>query len=351
MKTGITGLSFSGKTTLFCALTGQDYDALGHGRDVHIGTVKVPDERLEKLFEMIKPKKITHATMEFFDIAGQTGGGEKTIEPKSLQAIRNAESLIVVLDGFSPGADPKRDFDTLIDEYIFNDLVVATNRLERLEKEMRSGGRDELIREKAVLETCRDILENGGILREHEFEDAEEKLLRGFQFITLKPLLVVINVAESDLGSGRARELENLFAGVKETACTAICCEIEMEIAMLDESDRADFLVSMGITEPALGKLIRMSYDSLGLLSFFTAGGPDEVRAWTVRKGSNAQECAGAIHSDLARGFIRAETVAYEDYVSAGTFKDARERGLLRVEGRDYIVKAVSYTHLRAHET
>ncbi len=339
MKTGITGLPFSGKTTLFSALTGQDYDSLAHGRDIHVGTVKVPDSRLDTLYDMIKPKKITYATMECFDVAGHAGGQDKTIEPKTLQALKNADSLICVLDAFNDSANPMRDFTTLTEEFAFNDLVVITNRLERLEREMKSGKKDEQVREHDILEKCKDTLENGGSLRDIEFDDASLKMLRGFQFLSRKALLIVINIAEDILNTPKVAELEALFADVKNSACTAICAEIEKEITALDEEDRADFLESLGIEEAAVGRVIRLSYKTLGLISFFTAGGPDEVRAWTIREGSNAQVSAGAIHSDLERGFIRAETVAYDDYIAAGTFKDAREKGTLRIEGKDYIVK------------
>jgi len=338
MKTGITGLPYSGKTTLFCALTGQDYDSLGHGRDIHVGTVKVPDERLDRLFELVRPKKVTHATMEYFDIAGQSTGSDRVIEPKSLQTLRNADSIIVVLDAFNEGADPRRDYAALMEEFAFNDLVVVTNRLERLEKEMRSGKREDLAHERRVLERCREVLEDGGVLRRETFGETEEKLLRGFQFLSAKPLMIVVNVSEKDLNTERESELAALFSE-GDAVCETLCAELEMEIAMLDEADRPDFLASMGIDEPALDRVIRMSYRSLGLISFFTTSGENEIRAWTVRKGANARECAGVIHSDMERGFIRAETVSYDDLVGAGSFKAAREQGLLRVEGRDYIVK------------
>jgi len=339
MKAGITGLPYSGKTTLFCALTGQDYDSLGHGRDIHVGTVKVPDERLDRLFELVRPKKVTHATMEYFDIAGRSTGSDRLIEPKSLQTLRNADSIIVVLDGFNEGADPKRDYAALMEEFAFNDLVVVTNRLERLEKETRSGRREDLEHERNVLERCRVILEDGGVLRGETFGETEEKLLRGFQFLSAKPLVIVVNIAEKDLNTEREVELAALFSEEEDAVCETLCAELEMEIAMLDEADRPDFLASMGIEEPALGRVIRMSYRSLGLISFFTTSGENEIRAWTVRKGANARECAGVIHSDMERGFIRAETVSYDDLVGAGSFKAAREQGLLRIEGKDYIVK------------
>lgn len=339
MKTGITGLPYSGKTTLFCALTSQDYESLGHGRDIHIGTVSVPDERLERLYDMVLPKKMTHATMEYFDIAGQSAGRDKKIEPKALQALRNAESLIVVLDVFSEAQNPRVDFDRLMEEFAFNDLVVVTNRLERLGKELKSGKSEELLFEKDVLERCRGVLEGGGVLRDCDFRENEEKMLRGFQFLSQKSLLIVLNISEKGLNSDAGREHENMFADIANSVCTSICAEIEMEIAMLDETDRPEFLESMGIEESALGRVVHLSYESLGLISFFTVTGNKEVRSWTVRKGANARECACVIHSDMERGFIRAETTAFDDLMNVGSFKAAREQGLLRIEGKDYIVQ------------
>ncbi|HUT63077.1 MAG TPA: DUF933 domain-containing protein [Anaerolineae bacterium] len=339
MKAGITGLSYSGKTTLFCALTGQDYSKLPHGKDIHIGTVKVPDVRLDTLYELFKPKKKTNVFMEYFDIAGQSSEKGRGMEPHILQTLKNASSLIVMLDNFRENTDPRKDFDVLMEDFALNDLIVATNRLESLKKELRSGKSAQLALEKSVLEECRDALESAELLKEIEFGKEEEKLLRGFQFLTLKPLLIVMNISEADLASHAAEDCEKLFNDVKNARCAALCAEIEMEIAALDEEDRADFLVSMGIKESAINRLIRLSYESLGLISFFTVVGSEEVRAWTVHEGSSAVECAGVVHSDLERGFIRAETIAYDDLMSAGSLKAAREKGLLRIEGRDYIVK------------
>ncbi|MBT4483122.1 MAG: redox-regulated ATPase YchF [Candidatus Latescibacteria bacterium] len=339
MKTGITGLPYSGKTTLFCALTGQDYESLPHGKDIHLGTVRVPDERLDRLYEMFKPKKKTLVNMEYFDVKGHTSGQSKTMEPKELQAFKNANSLILVLDAFNEGANPRGDFDSIIEEFALNDLVVVTNRLDRLEKELRSGKHDEQVLEKAILEKCRDTLESEGVLGDLKFGHEEEKVLKGFQFLSLKPLLIVINISEAALLSGVAGKYEKQFDEISNTVCTSICTEIEMEIALLDVNDRPAFLESMGIKETALEKVIRLSYESLGLISFFTAGGTDEVRAWTVRKGTPAPECAGVIHSDMERGFIRAEVVSFDDLMSSGSFKAAREKGLLRIEGKSYVVQ------------
>lgn len=362
MKAGITGLPFSGKTTLFCALTGQRYDALSHGKDIHMGSVKVPDPRLERLYEMFKPKRITYATMEYFDVAGsaaskgngfivpaksgkvldshvmQTLTGSPNYAKHNLGYLKNADSLIVVLDAFSDGADPERDLETVIGELAFSDLVVLTGRVERIEKDLKSGKSEHLLFERAVLERCREVLEDGGALITLEFDEEEEKAIRGYQFLSLKPLLAVVNLSEGALTSGKAAEYERRLTSGKRLQCAAICAEIEMEIAALDERDRPGFLESMGIEEPALGRLIRMSYESLGLISFFTAGGTDEVRAWTVSKGARAFECAGIIHSDMERGFIRAETVAFDDLMESGSFKSAREKGVLRIEGKEYTV-------------
>ena len=339
MKAGITGLPYSGKTTLFCALTSQDFSKLSHGKDIHIGIVKVPDTRLDNLYEIFKPKKKTYVTMEYFDIAGQSSVKIKGMEPQVLQTLKNAESLIVVLDGFGGDTDLKNDFHTIMEDFTLNDLIVVSGRLERLEKDLSREKTSQLVFEKSVLEDCRNVLENGGKLIEKEFSEDQKRLLRGFQFLTLKPLLIVINISESDLTSGIAENLEKQFEDVKNSACAAICAEIEMEIAALDEEDRSEFLESMGIKESAIGRLIHLSYESLGLISFFTVTGSEEVRAWTTHKGARAPECAGIVHSDMERGFIRAETIAYDDLITAGSHKTARERGMLRIEGKDYVVK------------
>ena len=339
VKTGITGLPFSGKTTLFCALTGQDYGSLGHGREIHPGTVPVPDRRLDVLFDLFQPRKKTPATMEYFDIAGKPALEKGGMDTAVIRTLRNADSLVVVLDAFSPGADPRRDLAALIEEFALSDLVVATNRLERIEKELRAQKDERLVHERELMESVRERLEGGERLTGMAMTESQDKALRGFQFLTRKPILAVVNISEADLEAGRAEQYEKQFADTGNIHAAAICAEVEMEIAALDNpEERAEFLASMGIEESAMGRLIHLSYESLGLLSFFTAGGDDEVRAWTVRQGAKAPECAGVIHSDMERGFIRAETIAFDDLVLAGSLKAAREKGLLRIEGREYIV-------------
>jgi hypothetical protein len=262
------------------------------------------------------------------------------MEPKVLLTLKNADSLMVVLDSFSGNTDPEADFRSLMEDFALNDLMVATNRLERFEKDMRSGKSDVHDHEKALLERCRSALEDGGMLRNLEFEPGDEKILRGYQFLTQKPLLIVINISEELIGGEKVAEIEQRFCTVRNAVCATISAEIEMEIGSLDDpGERAEFLESMGIEEPALGRLIRLSYESLGLISFFTTTGSEEVRAWTARRGSHAPECAGIIHSDMERGFIRAETISYDDLMSAGSLKTAREKGMLRIEGKDYVVR------------
>ncbi|MFC1607589.1 DUF933 domain-containing protein [Candidatus Latescibacterota bacterium] len=347
MKAGITGLPYSGKTTLFCALTGQDFESIAHRKEIHIGTVKVPDPRVEKLSEVFSPKKTTHTTIEYFDVALQTSGTSKEMEPKVLQTLKNAESLIVIIDSFSDGADPEADLNSLLDEFVFNDLVVVSNRIERLDREMRSGSTDAQNSEKKILEMCREKLEDGLPLRDLELSEGEEKIIRGFQFLTRKTLLIVANISEQLLSEGKAKAIEDKIRAAGNAPCAAICTELEMEIAALDTlEERIEFLDSMGIAEPALDRLISLSYESMGLMSFLTVGS-DEVRAWTVRTGSNAVDCAGTIHSDLARGFIRAEAIAYDDFITAGSLKEGREQGLLRVEGKDYIVQDGDILNIR----
>jgi GTP-binding protein YchF len=269
------------------------------------------------------------------------------MDPAILQVLKSADALMVVVDAFSPSSDPEADFASVVEEFALNDLIVATTRLERLERELRSRKEDRLVHEKELIERCRELLENGSRLVGMPLTDAEEKSIRGFQFLTRKPLLIVINMSEDDLSMGNAPALERKFANIENARAAAVCAKIEMEIASLDDpAERQEFLSSMGIDEPALGKLIRLSYQELGLMSFLTAG-PDEVRAWPVRKGATAPECAGVIHSDLERGFIRAETIAYDDLMRAGSMKAAKDMGLLRLEGKEYVVKDGDILNIR----
>lgn len=340
MKAGITGPQYSGKTTLFCALTGQDYEHIAHQRDVHVGTVKVPDRRLENLYEMFEPKKVTHAAMEYFDVAGKASGTSREIEPKDLLSLKIADSLIIVLDSFSENEDVVGVFKSFMDELAFNDLVMASNRIERLEKEIRSGKTDTRMKEKNLMEQYVSVIEGGGMIRDLVLNSDDEKMIRGFQFLTYKPILIVANISEQFLTDGKADEIEKSFHAAGQSDCAAICAELEMEIAAIENAEeRIEFLDSMGIEEPALERLIRLSYKSMGLISFFTTVGKDEVRAWTASKNSTAVECAGIVHSDMARGFIRAETISCDDLLKAGSLKAARDKGLLRIEGKEYIVQ------------
>ncbi len=337
MKAGITGLPYSGKTTLYCSLTGNDYNSLPN-KEIHIDIVEVPDYRLNKLYEIFKPKKKVHASIEIFDIVGRALDKSKGMVDHVLHTLKNAHAIIVVLDSFNEGSDPRKDFKTIMEDFAFNDLIVLTGRIERIEKELINHKSDKSLQEKNLLEECRDLLENGGMLIDKDFSKEEEKIIIGFQFLTLKPLIIVINISEEALTSGTADDFEKQFENIKNSKCASICAEVEMEIALLDEEDRVEYLQSMDIREPAIDRLIRLCYKSLGLISFFTTRS-EELHAWTVRKGATALECAGTIHSDFERGFIRAETIAFDDFIASGSYKAAKEKGLLRIEGKDYVVK------------
>lgn len=351
----IVGLPSSGKTTVFNALTRADaatgtYSAAED--QPNVAMVKVPDPRLDVLATMFKPKKIVPADVEYVDVAGLTKGmAEKGLGGKLLGHLAQGQALVHVVRAFENPAvphpegsvDPLRDIETLNLELTFSDLGIIEKRLERLKASIgktRGAEREANEHEAALLERLHAELEAGTPLRAVELSADEERVLRGFGFLTAKPLLLLLNLGEDQLGA----EGERLVATARERfggpriEVAALAGKIEMELAQLDPADAAEFMADLGIAESGLDRVIRLSYQLLGLISFLTAG-PDECRAWTIPAGSTAVDAAGAIHSDLARGFIRAEVVAYDDLVAAGSLAEARKRGVLRSEGRHYIVK------------
>ena len=347
MELGITGLPQSGKTTIFNALTGNTVDTGGYSREEHRGTVKVPDPRLTKLAEMYEPRKVTPVVVQYVDVAGLVRGGAKDAAAQLFAALRTVDALLLVVRAFENdlvsepegGIDPLRDAADFDIEIILADLEVAERRVERLEKEVKAG-RAENKPELDVLQRCVEALTAGTPLRDLEFSEEEERRIRGYRFLSGKPVIVVVNIGEDMLGDMDA--LNQRYAPLAEkpnVELVVLCGEIEMEISQLDEADQREFLSDLGIAEPALTRLIRESFRLLDLIVFFTAGGKDEARAWAIRKGTVAQKAAGEIHSDLERGFIRAETVAYEDLAACGSFTAAKEKGLLRLEGKEYVVK------------
>jgi GTP-binding protein YchF len=336
-RVGILGLPRSGKTTLFEILMQGAGHAGVAARD-QVGVVRVPDPRLERLAALYQPKKTTHAQVQFVDsaAAGQGSARSQARGQDLFSSVRNCDALMAVVRDFEEpavpiegGVDPVRDLKRIESELIFNDLVIAEGRIEKIEKELKVG-KKQGEHEHAVLGRCRALLEAGRALRAESFNAEEEKLLRGFQLLSLKPLLVVYNQDE--------RSTRVPPAPAPRALAVALRAHLEREVVALPAEERAAFRAELGIAEDGLSLLIRSCYALLGLISFFTVG-PDEVRAWTIRKGERAVEAAGEIHSDLARGFIRAEVVAWDRLLEFGGTAKAREKGALRLEGRDYVVE------------
>lgn len=350
MKIAITGLANSGKTTIFNALTGLNLETTVYASvasEPHVGVVRVPDTRVDRLSAIYQPKKITYATVEYVDYVGLTKGDVEQ-NRKVFDLIKDADAVVHVVRGFRDdsivhplgGVDPLRDAETVELEMIFGDLELVEKRLERMEQGMKKGKKPDES-EKGLLMRCKEILESETPLRDIDFSEEEQKTMRHLQFMSIKPGVVLLNVDEQDLTSDNTSSmisgLETFFKG-RQVRVLSMCGKIEMEIAQLSPDEAAVFLEDLGISEPALNKLIRVSYDLLGLISFLTSG-EDEVRAWTISRGMNAQRAAGKIHSDIERGFIRAEVVAYDDFISHGSMAAAREKGLLRLEGKTYEVR------------
>jgi ribosome-binding ATPase len=334
MKIGLVGFAGSGKTTVFNTMTGLDVP-VGYGGEVRLGTVRVPDERIDRLSAMFNPKKTTYAEMTFCDVPGEHGAERKGLSTRALSTIREQEALALVLRDFeNPAvegdADPLRDLNSFSDECILADLGIVEGLLARARKEnLPAADRDRLERMQAVLE-------EGVPLRTLSAEELNRDALKGYQLLTDRPLLVVVNRDEDraadPLPADLAARTEELGA-----AALALSASVEAEIATLDAEDQTAFLQDIGLSEPALSRFIRTAYGLLDLISFFTVG-EDEVRAWTITRGMTARKAAGKIHSDLERGFIRAEVMAYDAFIEHGSEHAVKEAGLFRVEGKEYVV-------------
>jgi ribosome-binding ATPase len=355
-RAALIGFASSGKTTLFQLMTSARETARGaHGKgETSVGISKVPDARLDRLTAMYNPRKRVPATVEFTDLAATAAaGGAKALV--DVVAYKNADALVHVLHAFrdpavphpSGSIDPARDAQAMEDELILADLGVAERRLERLEKDLKKNRSADLERERDVLLICTAALEDGRPLRSLDLKGEDLKRLRGFQFLSAKPLLIVINLDEADLAGGsaasqidRAAETAGLtsFLTRAGTAASAVCAKIELEIAQLESADAAAFLSDLGLAESGLDRVIRASYDLLGYISFFTVG-EDECRAWSIPRATPAQLAAGEIHSDIQRGFIRAEVVSYDDLIARGSMAVCRDHGEVRLEGKDYVVQ------------
>ena len=356
MKTGIIGLPQVGKTSLFKILTKAKLEERGHSRQEHIGVARVPDERLDKLSALYSPKKTTFASVEFVDVAAI--GQEALKETAFLASLRQVDALIHVLRAFEDDSiahvgpiDPLRDIKNVEFDLMVSDLTQIEKRLERVEKDLRKMRTADLEREHALLLRSKEALEKERPLRELEMTAEEKKLIKGFMFLSQKPILYALNIGEStklgdDLEAAVSRFKLEEVAQRPNAGATAICGKVEAELAEMDDEEAAEFLSSYGLHESGLVRLIRKSYELLGLISFFTAG-EDECRAWTVPVGSRAPQAAGAIHTDLEHHFIRAETIRWDNLLAAGSEAAARARGTLRLEGKEYVVQDGDVLHIR----
>jgi len=358
MKVAIVGLGQVGKTTLFGALTRQPVNLGGYGAESTLAVVEVPDRRVDRLVEMFNPRKQTRAAVTFVDGGGgSTGAAGTHFAAQFLQEIRQSDALVVVVRAFQNpavpdpegGLDPLRDYRNLEAELILADLDLVEKRLERMEKQDRAkpksaqGG----VEKDAIL-LIQQHLEKELPLSALELSPPEEETIRHLDFVSRKPLVVVGNIGEADLEAGGTAILGEMkqWAQRSGTPVVEICAAVEMEVAQLGPEEEAEFLSALGVEESGRSRLIRTVYELLGLISFFTVG-EDEVRAWTIRRGDNAVTAAGKIHSDLARGFIRAELIPYEALVGAGGPKEAKEQGLYRLEQKTYVVQDGDILNIR----
>jgi GTP-binding protein YchF len=343
LEVGIFGNAGSGKSTLFRALSGAGEGA-SQGKHAGVCAIKVPDDRVDRLAEIFRPKKVTHISVAFHDI---DAGEPEPLSTQALASLKNMEVLVLVLRGFSDdyhppppgGLDPVKEFREIASALVLSDYLVAQKRIERMTKEAKKDA------EWTVLHKAIDAFEKEIPLRNVDLSGEEERVVSGFRFVSRLPMLAVLNVGEEALRAEPYPEFDGVAAGAK-VPLIRLCAKVEEEIAQLSPAEQADFLREMGTGRSARDQLVRGAFDAMQYISFLTVG-EDEVRAWNIRRGSTAAAAAGRIHSDLEKGFIRAEVIPCDDFLRCGSMAKAKTEGKLRLEGREYVVKDGEIVHVR----